>query len=596
MPTRYERNERRIRQIERITNRIKDPADRLFGGDTAKGFLYWAVDLHLDQTENSPTVDDLQANITDGRDDLELDAYYIDDDARTVFLFQSKYRSTPGNLQMRDLASFLDVPNKLTTPAILDQLSNRKILEFLPAFRRRIRDRYELQLVYLTTLRATDRLHTRAREWSEGPLSLSSYGEYIDVAHSAIIVDIDYIVSVIDSLNRIREVELTLEIDRSGYHESKAGDFPCLIATLQLKELAKAFDTHKFAILQYNPRGPLGAVGPNKDIRETLKDSSKRGLFQLMNNGLSAVCTGFTLLESGGVTKVNVRDFQIVNGCQTTYEVYGHWLRGGDLNEATVTLKLVETPTSALRYMISAASNKQSQMKDWDFLFDDPVQIRLQGDFRSLTPPIFYELRRGEFKYISSYTSSEKITVKNIAQTMWAFIGFPGEAKDRIREVPRSRDALNGVYRDVFHPEIEAERLLLPWIVYKKVYEEWRRYNNTSGEQGDEREHGRLHILWLIGRSVVRMQNVSHYREISMPKIRQLTATIDDWFPLHHRLAVETITWGVTVEKGIADASGRPLSLRQLFRSNSKYGRFIEQHDRIVEENRAILSEGLAAA
>ena len=48
---------------------------------------------------------------------------------------------------MSDLTNFLDVPGKLVTPQILADLSNQKILEFAPTFRRLIFDRYELQLV-----------------------------------------------------------------------------------------------------------------------------------------------------------------------------------------------------------------------------------------------------------------------------------------------------------------------------------------------------------------------------------------------------------------------------------------------------------------
>ena len=365
MPTRRDRDQQRYRDIERITNRVDDPAVRLFDGDPAKGFLYWAADLHLDQTENPPTEDDLLANITDGKDDLELDAYYVDDDAMTVYLFQSKYRSSPGNLKMGDLASFLDVPNKLAAPQMLAQVSNEKILEFAPIFRRTLVDGYELQLVYLTTLRTTRPLQARVNAWTEGLLTLSIGGEYVDVPHSVTIMDIDNLIRVIDSLNEIKEIELTLRIDPSSHHETKSGEFRCLVATLRLEELAAKFDEHKYAIFRYNPRGPLGSVAVNKDIKQTLDDPNQRELFQLMNNGLSAVCTAFVV--SSDANSVNVRDFQIVNGCQTTYNVYDHWRRGGQLGDATVTLKLIEDPSSNLRYLISSSSNKQSQMKGLGF-------------------------------------------------------------------------------------------------------------------------------------------------------------------------------------------------------------------------------------
>ena len=96
-------------------------------------------------------------------------------------------------------------------------------------------------------------------------------------------------------------------------------------------------------------------------------------------------------------------------------------VRGGDLGDASVTLKLVEDPSSSLRHIISSASNKQSQMKDWDFLFDEPEQERLQRDFATLTPPMFYELRRGEHKYVAGGEPIGRVTIKDIAQANWAF-------------------------------------------------------------------------------------------------------------------------------------------------------------------------------
>ena len=49
---------------------------------------------------------------------------------------------------------------------------------------------------------------------------------------------------------------------------------------------------------------------------------------------------------------------------------------------ASVTRLVAITLTSRVirnfRHVISAASNRQSQMKDWDFLFDQSEQLRLQ--------------------------------------------------------------------------------------------------------------------------------------------------------------------------------------------------------------------------
>ena len=590
-------SERRQRDVERITNLATATSDRLFSGDIAKGFLFWAADVHLDQSENPPTEEELLESITDGKDDLELDAYYIDESSLTVYLFQSKYRSSPGTVRMNDLASFLDVPKKLTAPQVLADISNESILELAPRFRRCILDGYEIQLVYLTTLRATKPLQERVNAWADELLSLTVGGSHYEVQHSATMVDVSALLQIIESVSDQQEIELTLSVEADEYHQTTSGDFKCLIATLSLSELAVTFDRFRYAMFRHNPRGPLGSVAVNKEIKNTLADPTKRGWFQLMNNGLSAVCAAFTdpVVESGATT-VRIRDFQIVNGCQTTFTVWDHWRRGGELGDASVTLKLVEDPSSALRHIISSASNKQSQMKDWDFLFDEPQQQRLQREFATLSPPMFYELRRGEHKYVAGGEPTGRVTIKDIAQANWAFVGRPGEAKDRLREIPRSKQQLSGSYREVFAPSVEAERLRLPWLTYKRVQDEWKTHLEQTGQRGDFREHGRLHILWLVGRGLVTSERLSEYGSVSLSRVKQLTYDLDRWFPDLHSIAIEAISYVVDVERALSEENNRPLSLRQLFRSAAKYERFTKRHDELLQRNTALRGGASPAA
>ena len=361
---------------------------------------------------------------------MELDAYYIDEEDQTVYLFQSKFRSSPDTLKMKDLLNFLDVPRKLTTPQILSGITNEHVLELAHPFRSCLLEEYRLELVYVTTQRSTKPVLARAGLWSEESLVLEVGGTFIDVDHVASICDISDLLRIIDSLSDHKEIEIDLNLNEESFHLASAGGFRCLAATVTLTELASMFDKHRYAIFRYNPRGSLGNAGVNREIRKSLNDEIKRPLFHLMNNGLSAVCAAFTDPEEGaGGYTTTARDFQIVNGCQTTFTVWDHWRRAGELEDAKVMLKLVEGSPN-LRHWISSSSNKQSQMKDWDFLFDDDDQQRLQKEFMELKPPIFYELRRGEQKYVAQ-NKDEKVAIRDIAQATWAFLGSPGEAKDK---------------------------------------------------------------------------------------------------------------------------------------------------------------------
>ena len=226
-------------------------------------------------------------------------------------------------------------------------------------------------------------------------------------------------------------------------------------------------------------------------------------------------------------------------------------------------------------------------MKDWDFLFDEPEQQRLQKEFATLSPPMFYELRRGEHKYVAGGEPTGRVTIKDIAQANWAFLGKPGEAKDRLREIPRSKQQLSGPYREVFAPNIEAERLRLPWVTYKRVQDEWNVHVDQTGSRGDFREHGRLHILWLVARGLVISERLADYSSMSLSRVKQQTHDLDNWFPDLHGIAVEAIGYVVDVERALSEESNRPLSLRQLFRSAANYERFTRRHDELLQRGGA---------
>ena len=121
-------------------------------------------------------------------------------------------------------------------------------------------------------------------------------------------------------------------------------------------------------------------------------------------------------------------------------------------------------------------------------------------------------------------------------------------------------------------------------------------YYEETGTRGDDREHGRLHILWLIGRSIVRSRGVSEYQELPITDVRQLAATVDEWFPVYHDIAIDTVEHVVEVKNDSATETGKTLSLRQLFRSADYYGDFIKKHDKLLKQNVLAPGEGLAVA
>ena len=447
--------------------------DGFGGGIDGERFLIWASQSYFQFMDDPPSIEELLDRKTDGRDDLGLDLYYVDDDEEVVYLVQSKFRSQYATVKRAEIDSFLSLPNKLVDRKMLGVTNNTRVLQFAFNFKDLVSKGFELRLVYLTTERVTKQINGNLKSWNEKTLNLV---ENRPVAHHAEIIGVD---ELLDSYSTSYETTTTTLQFIDWYISENTGDsLRYLNGSVRGDELARAFDKHKFKIFRLNPRGPLGSTKVNKEIRETLSDDVERSRFYFLNNGLTAVCESF----SANKTKrtATIRDLQIVNGCQTTWNIYEHKFRGGSLEGVTVNVKLIEVTASAdtISMKISQASNSQSQMKDWDFLFNEPEQIQLQKEFEKLDDPIFYELKRGEQRYITS-SRLRKTTIKDVAQAMWAFIGYPGEAKDKLREIARNYKSDNSAYRNIFFDGVTAKHLVLPMEIHNRVKQKWKKSQET---------------------------------------------------------------------------------------------------------------------
>ncbi len=561
MPTIKEKHQGQIDHLNAIIEAETDDIDESDG----YRFLLWSSDKYLQSASDYLSAEDLEVCVTDGKDDLGLDMYYVDEDDEVVYLFQSKYRGTANTVKRSEIESTLGLANKLMSGTALRSVNNERLVDFAVRFRRIVDSGYEVRVVYLTTERPTQQINAVVDSWNLNPLAL---GQHNDVEHSAEIVDTDAL------LTRSHRIEQPPDVDLQFAHyyfdPGNQGVLRSIGGMVSADELVRVWETNGFAMFRDNPRGPLAAAKVNKNIAKTLNAEIERERFHLLNNGLTAVCESFTDPNDG---LVRVRDLQIVNGCQTTWTIQDHKRRGGELDNVFVTVKLVETQKAdSLIADISSSSNTQNAMQDWDFLFNRDDQIRIQREFDQLNPPWFYELKRGERTYISR-SKAPKITIKDAAQAMWAFLGHPGSALDRARDIPRSHKSAGGTYHDVFFTNVTASQLLLPYKIHLEVKRLWKRDNpdRSSSLTGD----GRFHLVWLIGYILMRELGISDYAKIAPKTIRHLSDHMDEWIEQTYGSAARSIE--VVVQRYTGDNPPEKVSLRQLFRNDKYTGAFSDE-------------------
>ena len=187
-------------------------------------------------------------------------------------------------------------------------------------------------------------------------------------------------------------------------------DHESYLAVIPGHVLAEIYDRWGARLLEQNVRVFLQARGKvNRGIRVTLENEPS--MFFAYNNGITATAEQIDVANEGGQLLLRgLRNFQIVNGGQTTASIHVAKLRKLDLTRTFVQMKLsVVTPERATELVprISEYANSQNRVSAADFFANHPFHVRIEGFSRRIHAPSpdgtfrqskwFYERARGQY-------------------------------------------------------------------------------------------------------------------------------------------------------------------------------------------------------
>lgn len=154
--------------------------------------------------------------------------------------------------------------------------------------------------------------------------------------------------------------------------------------------------TPRKKLFEENVRDFLGVDGDvNSEIAATLSDAGKRSRFGLMNNGITIVAANVRVAGQ----EIFVRDFQIVNGCQTSNVLVA---LDPQVDEGvSLMVKLIEAADPAVIDDIVRATNRQSKVEDAQFVSTLSVLRELEQYFNARgageANRIYFERRKGQY-------------------------------------------------------------------------------------------------------------------------------------------------------------------------------------------------------
>ena len=306
---------------------FEEAAEEYYGGNLDRGFSHWAFATVFAVGHDVSGNDIVEATAIDGADDFEVDGYFIpeSDDDSVVHLFQSKHRQPGTSMGPRELSAFLNAPNRLLNANEVAASHNDETKTLHDELVKRLtsRDRpCSINLVWVTSGTLTDAARRNADESHSRKLIVNISGNPTEVTVTLECLDLsdlyDQYMKQQDSDDASEPCDFTFQLETGTYHQTGTDtDYPTLSMTVPVRQIINVFARHSYRIFRLNPRGPLGNK-VNAEIKRTLNDPTDRRRFHVLNNGITAICDSYRLDGD----QLLVRNFQIINGCQTTVTIW----------------------------------------------------------------------------------------------------------------------------------------------------------------------------------------------------------------------------------------------------------------------------------
>lgn len=241
-------------------------------------------------------------------------------------------------------------------------------------------------------------------------------------------------------------------LEASSSVNSEYNSYLCIIPG---SVIADIYDKYGSQLLEGNVRSFLSTkVAVNKKIRETIMRYPS--MFFAYNNGISATAMDVKVeTTEKGCFIVSARDFQIINGGQTTASLSNTRHKDkADISNIYVQMKMTvidetsEDRTVELIRNISRSSNSQNKVSDADFFATHPFHVRMEQFSRRIFAAAvdgaqyetkwFYERARGQYlqaqmrmsptkkkQFVLQNPKEKVITKTDLAKVRNTWSGYP---------------------------------------------------------------------------------------------------------------------------------------------------------------------------
>lgn len=383
------------------------------GGSLEQIFTQYAIDLLADagETENSRVAYDEKALGT--KNQHKINAYSIADNYETIDVFITIFKGfdNPQRVAKDEVDTAIKRILNFLRKGLYKDYAN-EIEESSPIFDfvHTLGYSKELKesLVRINAVIITDGLYLGELDADQ---QLHGYPVYFRL------IDINYLYNITEKSHI--PIEINFKLD--GFEvpcipsPSENNQYKSFLAIVPGQALASIYERFGSRLLEQNVRSFLQFTGKiNNGIRKTILGEPH--MFLAFNNGISATADEIELAQSSkgnGLIISKVKDFQIVNGGQTTASIYHTYKKDkADISGIYVQLKLnvikSKDKFSEIVSLISEYANTQNKVSIADLSSNKPFHIEIEKLSRGTwsSPSVgsttqtrwFYERARGQYR------------------------------------------------------------------------------------------------------------------------------------------------------------------------------------------------------
>lgn len=237
----------------------------------------------------------------------------------------------------------------------------------------------------------------------------------------------------------------TLKLSESPVSSSREPGYIGLVKLLDFFNFISDENGHlRQRLFEANVRDYQGTKGSNVDIRQTLETKSQAD-FWWLNNGVTIIASN----ANEAARNLTIADPYIVNGLQTSNEIYRYFSEGGKKeDDRNVLVRVIVTKDSEIADKVIRATNSQiyippSQLKATEKIHRDIEDFMKKYD-------LYYDRRKNHYK-VQGKPIERIVGILELAQAVLAgALGRPADARARPSSVLNNEDEYAKVFNEKY--------------------------------------------------------------------------------------------------------------------------------------------------